>query len=222
MDQASIKLKGLPAADHAIIYMVVIYIVGIVGMLVPEVNKIFIFLVPVNILIALGVVLLYHSNWTWKFIFTCTLIYLGGFLIEFIGVKTGVIFGDYKYGNGLGLKILEVPIVMGLNWLLLVYGATSIVQKYVRSHWAVAGFGATLMVIYDLILEPSAIKYGFWKWENSYIPLQNYVAWFLCSFILIYIFSLSTGRKEQNRVGIAVFWLQLIFFACILAGNNLT
>src|SRR5687768_1546230 len=104
MDQASIKIKGLPPADHAIIYMVVIYIVGIVGMLVPEVNNIFIFLVPVNILIALGVVLLYHTHWTWKFVFTCLLICLGGFLIELIGVKTGVIFGDYKYGNGLGLK----------------------------------------------------------------------------------------------------------------------
>src|SRR5687767_14454470 len=106
MDQAGIKLKGLPTADHAIIYMVVIYIVGIVGMLVPEVNNLFIFLVPVNILIALGVVLVHHSNWNLKFGLTCLLIYLGGFLIEFLGVKTGVIFGNYKYGDGLGIKLL--------------------------------------------------------------------------------------------------------------------
>jgi bisanhydrobacterioruberin hydratase len=222
MDQTSIPVKKLPVVEHTIIYLVVIYTVGMIGMLVPEVNRLFIFLVPVNILLALGVVFLYHSNPSWKFAFTCLIVCLGGFWVEWLGVHTGVIFGAYEYGDGLGVKLLEVPVVMGFNWLLLVYGSTMIVQKYVKNHWVIAGFGATLMVIYDLILEASAIKYGFWKWQNAYIPLQNYAAWFLCSFLFIYFFSRSIGIKEQNRVGIAVFWLQLIFFACILAGNNLT
>jgi uncharacterized membrane protein len=221
MDQ-TLKIKTLPSIEHIIIYLVVIYVVGIVGMLIPEVHAVFIFLVPVNIILALGIVLLYHAEWNSRFVALCILIYAGGFLIELAGIKTGVIFGPYSYGAGLGLKVLEVPLVMGLNWLLLVYGATSIVQRYVKSHWAIGGFGAALMVLYDLFLEPSAIKYGFWKWETSYIPLQNYVAWFLCAFVFIYFFSRFWGHQIQNRVSMAVFWLQLIFFACILAGNNLT
>jgi len=44
-----------------------------------------------------------------------------GFLIEVIGVKTGYIFGRYYYGQSLGYHLLSVPLLIGLNWGVLLY-----------------------------------------------------------------------------------------------------
>ena len=41
-----------------------------------------------------------------------------GFIFEIIGVKTGLIFGHYKYCNGLGTKVFDVPLIISLNWAL--------------------------------------------------------------------------------------------------------
>jgi len=221
MDKAGQIIKKLPPVEHTIIYMVVIYIIGTIGMLVPEVRSIFMFLTPVNILLATTVAFLYHTGINKKFIAACIIVYLGGYLIELLGIKTGLIFGQYEYGEGLGVKLWGVPIVMGINWLLLIYGVSCITHKYLRSPIWNATAGAALMVIYDVFLEPSAIKYGFWIWNKGYIPLQNYLAWFITAFVFILIFNKLTTKKSQNPVGSAIFWLQLIFFACLLIGNNL-
>src|SRR5689334_23098853 len=37
---------------------------------------------------------------------------------EVIGVATGAIFGAYSYGEVLGFKLLEVPLIIGLNWVV--------------------------------------------------------------------------------------------------------
>lgn len=221
MDKSGLTINKLPSVDHTIIYMVVIYIIGTIGMLVPEVRSIFMFLTPVNILLAATVAFIYHKGIDQKFIIAGVIVYLGGYLIELVGVSTGAIFGQYEYGNGLGVKLWGVPIVMGINWLLLIYGVSSITRQYLRNPIWNAAAGAGLMVVYDMFLEPSAIRYGFWFWNQGYIPIQNYVAWFITSFVFILIFNKLCVKRPQNPVGSAIFWLQLIFFACLLIGNNL-
>ncbi len=221
MDTTGTIKKYLPPTDHAIIYSVVIYTVGIIGLLVPEVQNIFIFLTPVNIILAASVAFLYHKNINKNFIVSCILMYAGGYLIELAGVKTGVIFGEYTYGEGLGIKIFDVPIVMGINWLLLIYGVHCITTKYLKHPLWNALAGSLLMLIYDMFLEPSAIRYGFWNWAGGEIPFQNYLAWLGISFVFILTFNKLNVKKGVNPVGSAIFWLQLIFFACLLIGNNL-
>ena len=45
-----------------------------------------------------------------------------GFGVEVIGVETGLLFGDYEYGSGLGPKVLKVPMLMGVLWWILLLG----------------------------------------------------------------------------------------------------
>ena len=42
-----------------------------------------------------------------------------GFLVEVIGVNYGIIFGNYTYGSVLGFKVLNVPLMIGVNWFFL-------------------------------------------------------------------------------------------------------
>ena len=57
----------------------------------------------------------YHSLFLWLSVFAI------GMGVEIVGVKTGVLFGEYFYGNNLGLKILGVPILIGINWAVLTF-----------------------------------------------------------------------------------------------------
>ena len=44
-----------------------------------------------------------------------------GYGVEYIGVKYGIPFGEYSYGNNLGPKLGDVPLLSGTNWALLVF-----------------------------------------------------------------------------------------------------
>lgn len=219
---------NLPSVEKIIIYLVVIYTVGIVGMLVEATRPIFIFLAPINIIGAIAIILLYHQNWNKRFILSSIIIFIGGFIIEWIGVKTGLIFGQYEYGQGLGFKLAGVPPIMGLNWFLLVYGAGTVLSRISNKKWLVALLGAGLMVVYDIFLEPAAIEFNFWKWTDDKVPMQNYLAWFISAFVFIYFFirctpgvkytcAVSIKQHNKNPVAEAIFWLQLAFFGCIWA-----
>ena len=71
--------------------------------------------------------------------------------------------------------------------------------------------GALLMVGYDIVLEPSAIELDMWWWAGEGIPLQNYVAWFLFSFVFILFIGISRINTRNNSA-LPVYLVQVIFF----------
>ena len=44
-----------------------------------------------------------------------------GMAAEIIGVRYGFIFGEYSYGAVLGIKFMEVPLLIGINWCILIF-----------------------------------------------------------------------------------------------------
>jgi putative membrane protein len=97
------------------------YIAGIIGLNANATAELFKFLTPFNLVASLGILLYFHNDWNRNFIVFAVITFLTGYFIEVVGVKTGLIFGHYKYDRTLGFEILEVPPVIGVNWLLLVY-----------------------------------------------------------------------------------------------------
>ena len=67
------------------------------------------------------------------------------------------------------------------------------------------------MLIFDIIMEPVAIKSQFWVWEGGDIPIYNYVCWFIIGFILQFIY-FSKIKDTPNKVFIALFTMMLLFF----------
>ena len=41
--------------------------------------------------------------------------------------------------------------------------------------------GALLASFFDWLMEPIAVKLGYWQWASETIPVYNYICWFLCS-----------------------------------------
>lgn len=193
------------------------YLVGFLGLLIPETRAIFIKLTPFNLWVSLILLLIFHENWSLKAGFTFFSIFLIGYFIEVLGVKTGYIFGNYKYGNTLGTQFFDVPIAIGANWLILTYSVSyftlNIFNKYTRSKMFIGIIASFIMVLLDYFIEPTAVKFDFWNWNNNNIPFQNYLAWFLVGFALNY-FTLHQNILQKNKIASLLLLLQLLFFVC--------
>lgn len=200
----------------SVITLVLFYAVGLIGLSLP-IRDTFALLTPLNLLISLGVVLANHRHWTKTFISISIFIFLGGFFSEVIGVQTGLLFGNYEYGQTLGFKIFDVPLILGANWLMLVYASAMIVNLFWKRFHLVfkALIAALLMVGLDVLIEPVAMKLDFWNWENGIIPIQNFIGWLVIAFILQLAFFSVLPKKVNNHVAIVLFGLQVIFFGVL-------
>lgn len=138
-----------------------------------------------------------------------------GMLAEIIGVQTGMLFGEYTYGEVLGPKILGVPWLIGCNWALLVY-STAVLANYIHgSIWIRSLTGAALMVLLDLAMEPVAPRIDYWMFAGNQVPLKNYIHWFIVS-TLAHAFYLRTGGKKEGAIGWNLFLAFFIFFIVLL------
>jgi putative membrane protein len=140
-------------------------------------------------------------------------IFFLGFVVELIGIKTGLLFGNYVYTDVLSQRILDVPIIIGVNWFVIVVASSAIffnlkVHLFLKSVFA--GLSATLL---DFIIEPVAIKYKFWIWENDVVPFYNYFCWFIFSTAFAYLY-LRLADK-QNRTAFFLYFIWVGFFIAL-------
>lgn len=197
----------------AIAVLLLLHAVGLIGLLSDR-QSWFLALTPINLLLSAALVWWNHNGWSGTKIAVLVLAFLVGMAVEIAGVATGVIFGEYSYGATLGPKLFAVPIVIGVNWAMLVYCSGVLVARLQLALWLKAAIAAALMVGLDVLLEPVAIKLDFWSWAEAAIPLQNYVAWFVVAFGLLLVFH-RTFKATSNRVAVVLFLLQVAFFGAL-------
>jgi len=188
--------------------IVILHLVGIAGILSPY-RADFVLLTPINLMVCLGLVL-WNKKASWSFL---GLVYLIGFLVEVIGVNTGVLFGEYQYGQTLGLKVWETPLMIGVNWVMVTLTAGYVVNQFLRTTpvWLKIFLGSIFMVFLDFLIEPMAPKLDFWVWKDDIIPLQNYLGWWITSLVMMFLF-LKIEEGTRNKVGVALFSVQVSFF----------
>ena len=204
------------------VFFVVFYLVGITGTLLPVSFHLFTKLIPFALLLSAIGLILFHSDLNKKSMIIFAIIYITGFVTELIGVNTGAIFGSYYYGNSLGLSLWNTPLIIGLNWLLLVYLTSSILEKTNFHVLLKVLTAALLMVVYDIIIEQVAPLLDMWYWEKNKVPFQNYAAWLIIAILfqsLIKRFKVNTTNKLASVILICqtVFFLVLTF---TLQNNN--
>ncbi len=119
------------------------------------------------------------------------------FTLEAVGVATGAVFGSYRYGPTLGFSLFAVPLLIGLNWTLIIFGFNILYEKYVPSKSGVVLLAAASTVVFDWVLEPVAITYDYWTWQGGVIPLQNYIAWFAISLVFSAVYQLLKIRAHS-------------------------
>lgn len=192
-------------------YLLIFYGVGVAGMIIPQTRELFKALVPLNLLMNVAILFIYHGKIGIGFVWKAFVVFAAGILLEMIGVNTGLIFGSYEYGPTLGPQIWHTPLMIGVNWLMLVYASLVIVSRYIEKTYFRALIGAALMVVYDFALEPAAIDLDMWNWGGA-VPMQNYIAWFIISFVLIWFADKTAMVNRKNKIASPLFFIQLLFF----------
>jgi bisanhydrobacterioruberin hydratase len=198
----------------SIFVLLILYSVGVWGF--SRMDFGIINLTPANLMISL-LILILNMRMSRKEIIQVVLpVYLIGYGIEAVGVKTGWPFGSYYYQEVFGFKFLETPLLIGVNWVILALGSQALVNRFMPSvHRLLKGvLAAVIMVLLDLIIEPVAITYQFWQWSGDIIPWSNYIAWFFVSLTIQAI--LAFGLPEnKNRIAAFIFVIQVVFFGVV-------
>lgn len=187
--------------------MIIFHIIGAIGIkLYPDV---FLKASVFNLMLSVFCVFAFSKLKTNNFLLLGLLALLA-LIIEIVGVSTGLPFGSYYYGNNLGPKLFNVPLIIGVNWILLLYCCNVLFRE--QNILVAAFYSAICMVLLDFLMEQNVEKLGFWFWENHVVPLQNYLAWFVIS-VLFTLVIRKYFKPEENKVAVVFYIVQVVFFA---------
>lgn len=205
--------------------------IGLIGILFFD-RRFFVEATVFNLLISLLLLFWtgpYKQTGFWLFFIAAAVI---GFGSEAIGINTGKLFGLYRYTHALGPMWLGVPLIIAVNWFIVTYGVASMIHALFNklasrmppmasktSPWlkftSVVVDGATLAIFFDWIMEPVAVKLGYWQWlENGNIPAFNYISWFVISMTILICFELLPFNR-RNKFAVNLLLIQIMFFVLL-------
>ncbi len=204
------------------------HISGAIGIIFSSNNAWFIHATPYLLLLMTFLLLLNHPSGNNRVYVFAFLVYITGFLVEIIGVNTGYLFGQYVYEDVLGVQWMGVPLIIGVNWFIIVYCAACIMGRveiwllnkleginHIKPAIQTFSFvvdAAVLTTFFDWIMEPAAQKLGYWQWlPNGQVPFFNYISWFIISAGMLLLFK-RLNIKPQNHFAVHLFIIQVLFF----------
>jgi len=218
---------GFSKVQVATAVALLFHIIGLVGIFFNK--NFFIQASSLNLLLMFLLIMYTHKDKNRSFFIFLSLAVVIGIVVEIIGTRTGLLFGNYEYGTALGVSILKVPLIIGINWFIVIYCCgvsihiilnkvvdklTEITEKKkpIIKLLSVVIDGATLAVFFDWLMEPVAIKLGYWKWAGSGgIPFYNYVCWFGLSVLLLFVFH-KLEFEKKNKFALHLLMIQVMFF----------
>ena len=221
----TIKLDKYQAATAIAVFF---HAIGVIGIIFLNSNF-FISFTSLNLLLSFLLLYWTQKNKNIPFFIFSVIVFIIGFGAEVIGVNTQLLFGDYSYGTVLGFKWLNTPLIIGINWFIIIYccgiSIKTLLMKAMKGvkmdvddkqppaifrSLSVIIDGASLAVAFDWLMEPVAVKLGFWNWAGG-IPLYNYICWFLVSVLLLSFFEFLRFDKH-NKFAVNLLLIQAMFF----------
>ena len=194
-----------------IILLFILHFVGGVALSMDSVKSVFLTLTPFNLALTFVLLIWGNEDFSFNFFKVISVLFLIGFFVEVLGVYSGLLFGEYHYGKTLGFQFLGVPLIIGVNWVLLVVSSFAVSSYFVSNSIITVVLSSVIMVLLDLMIEPVAIRLDFWHWQAEVIPLQNYLMWFLVALLMNWI--LTFNRFKFNvKLGFGLLISQVLFF----------
>jgi bisanhydrobacterioruberin hydratase len=150
--------------------------------------------------------------------------------VEWVGVTTGVPFGEYRYTNVLGILVAGVPLAIPCAWYATVMNGRRIAEHLVppgrRGSFAIPFAAGVLTLALDVVLEPmAAMVKGYWIWSGGTVPLQNYLSWVVFTVISVHLLRRADRAPRSGESGlvltaIVLFGLQWVLFVITGAGSG--
>ena len=191
------------------------HVIGITGILFFN-NSFFIKSTAINLLLMFVLLVWTQSEKNKYFLLFLVLCFVLGISVEIIGVNTALLFGKYHYGDVLGYRFYKVPVIIGINWIIIIYCCgisihtllMKAINKIAKDTGKKPGLlkalsviidGAALAVFFDWLMEPVAFKLGYWFWHgNGEVPFYNYLCWFGVSLVMLSAFHYLPFSKNNK------------------------
>jgi putative membrane protein len=146
--------------------------------------------------------------------------------VEYVGVTTGVPYGEFAYGVDLGPTVGGIPLSLPVLFLPLVMNAYLLCLLLLgrRADRAVVRVPATVVAVVamDLVLDPGAVALGFWRYaaDGAYygVPVSNYLGWVLSATVAVAVLDRGFDRTRllarlsscpfmlDDLVSFVIFW----------------
>ena len=113
----------IPQTSTAKISVVLIWLFhfsGLLGILFID-RELFLETTPVNLFITIVLLFVNLPDVNKNVLLAAVVAFLVGMAVELLGVNYGLIFGQYVYGDNLGVKVGGVPLLIGANWVMLTF-----------------------------------------------------------------------------------------------------
>ncbi len=189
------------------------HVSGAVGMVFFS-RETFVSMTPLNLSIMFVLLLINGSSFSKPLMLGFIISFFTGLFAEMIGVHTGLLFGNYSYGDAMSVKLMNVPILIGINWFVVVFCSYVIVTRYLPvsiGPVATSALAALMTTGFDWLMEPVAVTLGFWSWQDAHIPIFNFICWFVISFLLIRVF-IRIKVPTANPFALYLLLIQAAFF----------
>tara|TARA_B100000963_G_scaffold361459_1_gene396996 strand:+ start:1301 stop:1924 length:624 start_codon:yes stop_codon:yes gene_type:complete len=198
------------------VYIGLVWLLTISGILgiISTASNWFLALTPLYLFLNFLIILLCLKDQKVRILKGISVPFILGFITEVLGVNFGLIFGSYTYGENLGLKIFEVPLIICLNWSLLTIVSADIGKFITRNKGLRILSGVLLMILLDFLIEISAPRFDFWVFKDGIVPLTNYFGWFLVASISHWwyqSFKINTNSKISCHIITCLFLFFSIF-----------
>lgn len=221
-------MKQYSRYEIATAIAILFHAVGLVGIFFFEGTG-FIHTTPLHLLLMAALLFYTQQKISGAFLLFFIICFAAGIAVEIIGTSTGLLFGSYQYGTVLGPGIKKVPWIIGINWFIIIYCCGVAVHTLLKNISGKLGEemkrpvkkikalsiiidGATLAVFLDWLIEPVAVKLGYWSWlGDGEIPMFNYISWFVVSMALLLVFHILPLQK-QNKFALHLLFIQAMFF----------
>jgi len=169
------------------------------------------------------------------------IIVIGG-AVHTLGALTGIPFGLFRFGPGIGSKIFQtLPWAVPLIWVMAVMNSRGVARLILRPWRKISGYGlwlmgttAALTLLFDFAFEPFASRVRhYWLWEPMKIPVawegvpvSNFLGWAAVSVLIALVIAPALINKQPGKRNTPDFhpfavWLGLLLLfgaGCALRG----
>lgn len=148
---------------------------------------------------------------------------------ELAGTTVGLPFGEYRYTDGLGVKLFgHVPALIPLSWFFMALPSYAIaLRRFGEGSRASARVlvGSLVLLAWDLALDPAmslVTKYWVWGSEGPYygMPLLNLFGWYVTGVALMAALVILRADAWISRLPLG--WLVAFYGANLILPLGMT
>jgi putative membrane protein len=130
--------------------------------------------------------------------------------VEAVGLATGFPYGEYRYGDVLGPRLLGVPFLVPLAWLMMAWPSWVLAARLARRPVVRVAVAAAVFAGWDVVLDPQMVQAGYWTWTHPHpglpgidtVPLTNLGGWLLAGLLLMALLEALVARTAAApRIG---------------------